>query len=464
MLGGLSLGWRNQIYLDLTGRQDWSSTLPDGANGYFYPSASASWVFSEMFNIPALSFGKLRLGWARVGNDTDPYNIYSFYLPTANFGSEPAVTVPNTLNNSILKPERTSTLEGGFDLRFFNNRLGLDLTLYSGKTTDQIIPLATTPTTGYAQQFINSGEITNKGIEISLQGTPVKMKNLSWELGVNFGKNKNEVVSILPEDPSIVSLPLAFSIFGGASVNAYIGQPYGTILGSNYLYDKAGNKLVDPNSGFYLVSSGQMPIGNIVPDFTGGVTNTFSWKGLSLMVFVDFRKGGDIVSTTNMWGRYSGLLEETAVGNVREEGVQNSGILAVVDSEGLPIQDGGQDTESLLDDTYQSGGTPNDIKVNYQAHNFLDGGYIINAADVYDGSFIKLREVSLGYALPKNWFKKAGIQEINLSLVGRNLAYLLKNVPHIDPDHAISTSNIQGLEGAAAPSTRSIGFNLHLRF
>lgn len=464
VFGGLSLGWGSQIYLDLTGRQDWSSTLPDGENGYFYPSASASWVFSEMFKLPALSFGKLRLGWAKVGSDTDPYNIYTFYLPTANFGSQPAVTVPNTLSNRTLKPESTNTIEGGFDLRFFKNRLGFDLTLYSGKTTDQIIPLATTPTTGYTNQFINAGEITNKGIEIALHGMPLRMQNLSWEMDVNFGKNKNEVVSILPEDPSIVSLPLAFSIFGGASLNAYIGQPYGTILGTNYLYDKAGNKLIDPNSGFYLVSSGQMPIGNVVPDFTGGITNTFTWKGLSMMVFVDFRKGGDIISTTNMWGRYSGLLAETAEGNVREDGVINQGVLAVVDGSGSPVQDGGQNTVSLLDDTYQSSGTPNGMAVNYQAHNFLDGGYLLNAADVYDGSFIKLREVNIGYALPKKWFKNAGIQEINFTIVGRNLVYLLKNVPHIDPDHAISTGNIQGLEGGASPSTRSIGFNLNLRF
>lgn len=464
LLGGISLGWRSLFYLDLTGRQDWSSSLPDGDNGYFYPSASASFVFSELVKIPKMSFGKLRIGWAQVGNDTGPYNIYAFYQPNQNFGSNPSVTVPNTLNNPRLKPEKTSTIEGGLDLRFFKNRLGLDLTLYSGKTTDQIIPLATTPTSGYSNQFINAGEISNKGIEISLHLSPVQQRDFSWDLDFNFGKNKNEVVSILPEDPSIVSLPLAFSIFGGASLNAYIGQPYGTILGTNYLYDKDGNKLVDPNSGFYLSSAGQMPIGNVVPDFTGGVTNSFAWKGLSFSVFIDFRKGGDIISTTNMWGRYSGLFEETAEGDVRENGVLNKGVLAVVDGDGVPVQDGGQGTGSLLDDTYQSNGKANDIKVNYQAHNFLDGGYVINAADVYDGSFIKLREVSIGYTLPKKWLQNVGIQNVSISLVGRNLAYLLKNVPNIDPDHAISTSNIQGLEGATTPSTRSFGFNLNLRF
>lgn len=464
LFGGLTLGWKNLFYLDLTGRQDWSSALPDDNNGYFYPSASASFVFSELFTIPTLSFGKLRFGWAQVGNDTDPYNIYTVYQPNQNFGSNPSVTVPNTLNNDRLRPEKTSTIEGGFDIRFFQNRIGLDLTLYSGKTTDQIIPLATTPTSGYSNQFINAGEITNKGIEISLHLIPVKTQHFSWDMDFNFGKNKNEVVSILPEDPSIVSLPLAFAIFGGASINAYIGQPYGTILGTNYLYDKSGNKLVDPNSGFYLFSSGQMPIGNIVPDFTGGVTNSLSWKGLSFSVFVDFRKGGDIISTTNMWGRYSGMFEETAKGDERENGVLNDGVFAVVDGDGLPVQDGGQDTETLLDDTYQSTGNTNDMKVNYQAHNFLDGGYVINAADVYDGSFIKLREISLGYTLPKNCLNKAGMMDVTISVVGRNLAYLLKNVPHIDPDQAISTSNIQGLEGATTPSTRSFGINLNLKF
>lgn len=462
--GGATLGWKQQVYLDLTGRQDWSSTLPDGSNGYFYPSASLSYVFSDLLRIPKMSFGKLRFGWASVGGDTDPYNIYTTYAGNPNFGSNPSYTVPNTLNNANLKPERTKSLEAGIDIRFFGNRLGLDLTVYDGKTVDQIIPLATTSASGFTQQFINAGEISNRGIELQLTSTPLQLGKFSWDLGFNFGKNQNKVISLIADDPSIKSLPLASAIFGGAAVHAYIGLPYGTILGTNYLFDKAGNKLIDPASGHYLVSSGIMPIGNITPDFTGGVTNNFSWKNLSLRVFIDFRKGGDILSTTNIWGRYSGLLAETAEGDARENGVLNEGVVAKTDGDGFAIQNGGADTESLLDDTYESTGAANSEKVNYQAHGFYDGGYVLNAADVYDGSFVKLREMSIGYTLPKSWLKKAKIQSLNLALVGRNLAILHKNIPHIDPDSAISTSNVQGLEGGATPTTRSIGFNLSFKF
>lgn len=460
---GATLGWKNAVYLDLTGRQDWSSTLPDGSNGYFYPSVSASYVFSEMLDLPKMSFGKLRLGWASVGGDTDPYNIYTTYSYVNNFGSSPQYTVPDRLNNPSLKPERTNSLEAGLDLRFFRDRIGLDLTVYTGKTVDQIIPLSTSAASGYTQQFINAGEIQNKGIEIELSARPVVRGRFAWDVAFNFGRNRNKVVAILPDDPSIKSLPLADAIFGGASVHAMIGEPYGTILGTNYLFDKSGNRLIDPATGNYLVS-GVMPIGNITPDFTGGLTNSFSWKGISLRVFVDFRRGGDIFSTTNMWGRYSGLFAETAVGDLRENGAVIPGNTAVTDGSGAPIQDGGADTETLLDDTYQSTGAANTQATDYFSWRFFNGGYVLNAVDVYDGSFVKLREMSVGYTLPKKWLSRCRIQELNISLVGRNLAILFKNVPHLDPDMAISTNNIQGLEGGATPTTRSVGINLGFRF
>ncbi|MBK9337457.1 MAG: TonB-dependent receptor [Lewinellaceae bacterium] len=463
VFGGLSLGWQSTLFLDLTGRQDWSSTLPEANNGYFYPSASLSYVFSEMIKIPAMSFGKLRLGWAKVGNDTDPYNILTTYTPRDNFGNAPVFTVPNTLNNRSLLPEATSTIEAGADLRFFSNRLGLDLSVYSGKTVNQIIPLSTTPATGYNFQFINAGEISNKGIEIALNATPVQTQNFSWDIGFNFGKNVNKIVDLNPEDPDLVSLPITSLVFLGALV-AYEGQPFGTITGTNYLYDKNGNKLIDPNSGFYLASETVMPIGNITPDFTGGVTNTWRWKGLSLTAFIDFRKGGDIVSTTNLFGRYSGLLAETAVGDARENGVVNPGVTALVDGDGVPVLENAGDPNTPLDDVYASSGTANTVVVGDQLNRILSGGFGVTAADVYDGSFIKLRELSIGYTFPKQWLQRVRLQDLHLALVGRNLAILHKNIPHLDPDNAISTSNIQGSEGGQVPAVRSVGVNLSFRF
>jgi TonB-linked SusC/RagA family outer membrane protein len=463
LFAGATLGWKSMLYLDLSGRKDWSSTLPDGANGYFYPSASMSYVFSEMVKIPKLSFGKLRIGWASVGSDTDPYNIYTTYKGNVSFGSNPSYTVPNTLNNSTLRPEKTTSIEAGVDLRFFLDRLGIDVTVYNGSTTDQIIPLSTTGATGYTQQFINAGEISNKGIELTLNLVPVRTQHFSWDIAFNYGKNQNKIVSLIKDDPSITSLPLANGI-GAVSVNAYIGQPYGTVLGTNYLYDISGSKLINPADGSYLVSSGVMPIGNTTPDFTGGVTNTFRWKSISLSAFVDFRKGGDIYSSTNLYGLYSGTFDVSAIGDARENGTLNEGILAEMDVDGNPIQDFGADTESLLDDTYKSSGTANTTKLPYEVHKIVDGGLVNAAASLYDGSFIKLREMSLGWTLPKKWLKNAKIQDVTVSAVGRNLAILFKNLPNLDPDSAFSTSNVQGLEFGGTPTTRSLGVNVSCKF
>ncbi len=449
VFAGVSTGWAGTLYLDLTGRQDWSSTLPDNANGYFYPSASLSYVFSENIRIPGMSFGKIRLGWAKTGNDTDPYNLYTTYIPNPNFGSLANFTVPNTLNKIDLKPENTSSVEAGADLRFFHDRLGLDVSVYEQKTTDQIIPLPTSAASGFELQFINAGEMSNRGIEISLHAVAVRVGKFSWETTFNFGKNRNKLVSLLPDDPSLNTLLLYQPWM---QFVARVGQPYGTILGPDFLYDKSGNKLVNPNTGFYLQSTEVVPIGNITPDFTGGMSNSFVWKNLTLDVLIDFRKGGDIFSNTNFLGRYSGLLASSAVGDERENGVVNPGSVAVLDNEGNPVPDG--------EGAWKSTGLPNTISAPFNDNR---GAYPFRQ-DVYDGSFVKLREVSIGYSFPDAWLRRLGLAATRVSLVGRNLAILHKNIPNIDPDLAISASNFQGFEGGAVPSTRSLGVNLNFRF
>jgi len=460
IFGGASFGFNNFLYLDLTARNDWSSTLPDANNGYFYPSASLGFVFSEFIQSDAFSFGKLRLAWGQVGNDTDPYNVYDVYLGNDSYGSLPNYTVPNTKNNSELQPEKTTSIEAGLDLRFLRDRIGLDVTYYNGKTVNQIIPLGTTPATGYSRQYINAGEITNNGIEVSFDITPVKTKDFSWDLMFNIGKNNNKIVELNEDDPTLTNIPIVNAPFA-VSLNAYEGEPYGTILGYDFLYDEDGNKLVDAD-GYYLSTASVVPIGNVQPDFTGGLTNTFTFKGVFLSVFVDFRKGGDIFSLTNMWGKYSGLLQESVDNNVREDGVIAEGYFAELDAEGNPIVVDEGDPDVIGDETYKST-TENTVVLGAQDHFYSNGGYFLNKTDTYDGSFIKLREASIGYTFPRNLFN-GRIQDLKLSVVGRNLAILFKNAPNIDPDGAISAQNIQGLEGGQAYSTRSLGVNLSLKF
>lgn len=460
---GSSIEWKKTLYLQLTGRNDWSSSLPDNSNSYFYPSASLSFIFTELKEIPGLSFGKLRLGWAQVGGDTDPYNVFSTYFGNPNFGDFPNYTVNNTLNNERLKPERTESVELGLDLRFFQNRLAVDLSLYSGTTTDQIIPLATSTASGYERQFVNAGKIRNRGVELNLTGTPFKGKQWEWEAAFHFGKNTNEVLSIIVDDASLDNLPLA-SPGAGISFNAFVGKPYGTILGSDFIYDEAGNKLIDPGTGYYLVSPGVVPIGNIVPDFTGGFSNIFRWKDLRVNALIDFRKGGDIFSITNTFGRIAGLLEETAANGIRENGYVFDGVLAEVDSDGKPILTQGAQTASLEDDRYKSNGTKNARAVSYDEYKFYGGGFYLNRQDLYDGSYIKLREVSLDYRLPERWLKAIGISELHVGAFARNLLIIHKNIPHIDPEISVSTANLYGNEGGAVPSTRSFGMSLNFHF
>lgn len=261
------------------------------------------------------------------------------------------------------------------------------------------------------------------------------------------------------DDPTLTNIPIINAPFA-VSLNAYEGQSFGTILGYDYLYDASGNKLVDAD-GFYLRSPTVVLLGNVLPEMTGGVMTNFTFKGITLGAFVDFRKG-KIFSLTNTWNN-SGLLAETAEGSIREDGVTVEGVLATFDSESPVVADQG-DPNVIGDEIYESTGQANTSAVAAQDHFFNNGGYIIGAADVYDGSFVKLRESSLGYTLPKKWFGNSGVQDIKVSVVGRNLAILSKNIPHVDPDTAISSGNIQGLEGGALPSTRSIGVNLSLRF
>jgi len=439
-----SFGYRDFIYLDLTGRNDWSSTLPTGNNSFFYPAASASFVFSELEGVRDLSwlnFGKLRFGAAKVGNDTDPYRLLNIFTADQNIGDNPSYTRPTQLNNPNLKPETAVEYEIGLEARMFNNRFGFDFSAYHKTAKDQIIPLAISPTNGYTTRIINAGKLQNKGLELALYGTPIKTSGgFSWDATFNIARNVNKLVELYTDPATgerVTNLTIGTAPFA-ATINAVEGESYGSIMGSNYVYDDNGNKVV-LSDGTYKVSDGVEKIGSIIPDFTGGFLNTFNYKAFSLGVNFDFQYGGDIFSITNLFGRSSGLFEETAANGIRENGIIVPGV-----------------TEN---------GTANDVRIDAYTHFTANGQTRIAAASVYDASYIYLREVNIGYNLPKEFVNRLGLQNVKVALTGRNLWLMKSNIPNVDPSSVgLSSGNIQGIDGVSLPSLRTFGFNLNVSF
>ncbi|MDE0871713.1 MAG: SusC/RagA family TonB-linked outer membrane protein, partial [Flavobacteriales bacterium] len=378
VLGSVSLGYQRTLFIDITGRNDWSSTLSEDNNSYFYPSATASYVFSELIDSDALSFGKLRLGWAQVGNDTGPYQTGLTYGVNPNYGSSGSATVPNAQNNPGLMPERTSSFEVGTELNFFMDRLRVDATYYVSTTEDLIFNVPVSAASGYTSTVLNAGKTENRGIELAISGTPVQTEDFRWDIGINLAKNQNELIELAEGVENI-----RYTSLFGVTLEARPGQPLGTFYGYDFLYDDNGNKLVDPD-GYYLKTDEVVPIGNILADMTGGVYTDMQYKNLSFSALVDFQKGGSLHSYSNQWGKYSGTLAETAEDGMREDGVVVEGMVAEVNADG----------------DWVSTGVENAASIGAQSHFFYNQGYIIHAADQYDASFVKLREMRLDYNLP----------------------------------------------------------------
>ena len=434
LFGDVTLGWKNMLYLEATVRGDKSSTLPKDNNTYVYPSVTGSFIFSELLKekAPWLSFGKVRLGFAKVGNDTDPYQLYNIFSQYTNIDSTtPGYRLPNTMQNPDLKPESTTSFEAGLEMSFFNNRLGFDITYYQTNTKDEILPLSVSGTTGYIYKYVNSGEIENKGIEFGLHATPVKTRDFEWNTNLTLASNKNKVKSLADgvDYYRITSAPFL------VEVGAMVGEEYGVIMGTDYVYDDNGNKLVDED-GLYMATSGNQVIGHIFPDFTGGWNNTFRYKNFDLGFQLDFSKGGQYFSTTYLWGMYCGMFEETAANNVRETGIVSEG--------------------------YTEAGVPNTTVI--AARDYFENFYSGPAAQsLLKSDYLKLREVSVGYTfnLKPQWFVKS----LRLSAYGRNLAVWGPDVKHFDPEMIVTGSgNIQGVEGGATPMVSTYGFTVNMKF
>ncbi|HEX8851394.1 MAG TPA: SusC/RagA family TonB-linked outer membrane protein [Gemmatimonadaceae bacterium] len=427
------LSWNDYLFLNATARNDWSSTLPKGNNSYFYPSASLSYVFTDA--LPMLTFGnllnsgKLRAALARVGNgDTAPYSLQIQYSPSTNFGTPGGPVgrfpVPNTLPNKDLMSESTISFEVGTELQFFQNRVNFDGTYYNKASTNQILSADISRASGFTAKVLNAGRVTNKGTELQLGLVPVQLGNgFTWNTTLNYAQNRSRVESLYPNLQTV----LLGSSNWGATVEARVGEPFGAIYGTKFKRNAQGQLLL--RDGLPQASSQKGVLGHYNPQWIGSINNEMRFKSLDLSFLVDAHKGGQVYSSGIMWASYSGQLKET-------ENRDQPMVVAGID---------------------EASGSANTTKVSVQ--DYYHSLWPIQERWVFDASFVKLREVRLGYRLPADWGSRVGVKSINAAVVGRNLA-LWSKVKHIDPETAFSTSNQQGIEMGQLPSVRSVGFQI----
>jgi len=454
----VSLGYKNYLYVDGTLRRDQSSTLPASDNSYYYPSIAGSFIFSNVIpNAKWLSFGKIRLNYAMVGNSPGFDQLVDNYLVLSPFNSL-TTAVPTTQKNPDLKPENTKSLEGGLEMYFLGRRLGFDLALYKTNTINQILPLPVSTSTGYNVKIINAGEIQNSGIELSLNATAIKTKNFKWDITLNWSKNYNKVVSLLE---GVENLQLG-RFQGGVTINAMVGQPYGVIYGTDFVYNADGQKIVDSVNGRYLrTATSDQVIGNVNPDWNGGLLNTLTYKNWAFSFLIDFQKGGDVFSLDMYYGLATGLYEETSYLNDLGNPVRDH--IVWVDpadhSKGYAANSGG-----FIQEGVNQNGQVNKTRV--AASNYGTFGYLRlpNKAFVYDASYVKLRQISLSYSLPAKILKKTFITGITLTAVASNVWIIFKNMPHADPESGLGAGNLQGYSTGSLPSTRDFSLNLKFTF
>lgn len=444
LFGSATLSYNNYLFITGTARQDWFSVLNPDDNGILYPSIGGSFVFSDAFRAPEwLSYGKARITWAQVGNvsSVGPYQTLLTYGAGISHLTRPlgGFTSGDNLPNPNLKPFTSTELEFGFELRFFNDRLGLDVTYYDQKTTDDILNANISQSSGFRTTSVNLGEIGNKGIELLLTATPVR-STITWDVSLNFAKNKSEVINLIEGQTEVIGEePRTRTVF----IKHIVGQPYGAITGLTQKRDPSGNLVYDANNGAPISSGKYEILGSGVADFTGGINNAFTWKNLNLTFLVDFKSGGDIYSGTNVRMTQAGFTKMSLMGREGEAPLTVTGVSE--DGTGFkPF------TKTL---------TPGEAR-NYWAQL----GERAQENFVYDASFVKLRQLTLGYNLPKKVWGNLPFRNLMLSFVARNLAILYKNVDNIDPESSYTSGNSQGLDYFGMPATRTFGFNLRATF
>lgn len=449
VFAGATISWKDMVTLDATVRRDQSSTLPKSKNDYYYPSVSLGWVFSKLLpQADWLSYGKLRTNYAAVGNDAPVYAVHDVYGVVTPFGSRPQASATGlnynyTKSNPDLLPERTVSVEGGLELAFLKNRLSVDVTYYRTRTKNQILPVEVSRSTGYNFKYMNAGTVENKGVELMVTGTPVKTKDFSWTVAVNYSSNRNKVIEL---HKGADNLKIG-NFQGGVTLNATMGDAFGTIRGNDFIYTN-GQRTVNANGRYLRTSHSNAKIGNINPDWLGGINNTFRYKNFTASFLVDVRSGGDIFSLDMYFGLGTGLYPETAGLNDLGNPARNK----LADGGGVIMKgvtaDGKENTKRVVN--------------GYGAF----GDYRNPAAGfVYDGSFVKLRELMISYSVPEEIVSKLPVfKGVELGLAGRNLWIIDKNLPYADPEDTMGAGNLQGYQSGAYPSVRTITFNLKLRF
>ncbi|MCA1756923.1 MAG: SusC/RagA family TonB-linked outer membrane protein [Bacteroidales bacterium] len=437
LFGALNLAFRDYLFLDLTFRNDWSSTLPPDNWSYPYPSASLGWIFTETFAIDQtiFSFGKLRASYAKVGSDTGPYRLAATYDSYTAFSGMSQYSYPGQIPPANLKPEMSTSMEFGGDFKFFMNRVGLDASYYNTITNNQIMAVNVSTSSGFSSMLINAGEIETSGLELLLYGDILRNPSgLNWRMTVNWSTMET-MVNELAEGVEKYQLNSSWS---PTTVEARVNEPFGQIYGVGYVRNEDGQKLT--RNGYYIKTTGDpVLIGNTMPDWVGSIRNDFSYKGVNLGFLIDAKWGGDIYSVTKWFGDYAGITQTTVEGGIRENGLIAEGI----------------------DETT---GEPNTIAVAPQ--NFFAAYWGATEPAVFDGSYIKFREFSIGYNIPVG--NISFLNSLNLSFIGRNLAILYvdpSNDIRIDPETGYGTgTSAVGIEQYQIPSVRSLGFKIRAEF
>ncbi|UFH54001.1 SusC/RagA family TonB-linked outer membrane protein [Spirosoma sp. KNUC1025] len=452
--------YKDVLFINGTIRNDWFSTLAPANRSILYPSVTGSFVFSQAFNkMPEwLNFGKLRAAYAEVGSDGDvaPYSNNLFYAVAANLFPNPAGAgqpvgniTSNTVPSATLKPSRVAETEVGLELKLFNSRVGLDVAYYNKITSDQIVAAQTSDASGYTSTLINSGESRNQGIEVLLNLSPIRTKDFSWDVTLNGSYNKTKLLRLLTDDDGTPGKDYnndkqAEQIVVGTGVyvgelRQVVGQELGQLYTYGYLRDAQG-RIVHGNDGIPSRTPAPISFGSALPKYVGGITNTFNFKGLSLSVLVDFKLGGKMMSGTNLNAFRHGLQKETLVGR----GEQDNKMV------GVGVNDKGE---------------VNAVRAFVQDYYSVGRSKSLGEQVIYDAGFWKLRQISLGYDFTRFLPKSLFIKGIRVSAVANNVAILKKWVPNIDPEQfGFSSDNLVGLESTGLPTTRSIGFNLNVRF